>query len=142
MRARRQLKASPLHLPAHRDEAVLNAGGIRCASVLYDFSRDGGAIGDISFQRLLPEGCIAVKATLDIQTAVVGATSTVTLKAGSTTLSAATDLTALSGIAPLALTDVDGVKVAVSSELKISIAVAAITAGKVRIFVQYLLPND
>jgi len=143
MQARAKLPAGKLAVgfPAKRDEAVLNAGGARCESVLFNFASDGGAIGDISFGRKLPAGAIVHKITVDVQTAVLGATA-VTLKAGSLALSAATDLTALSGIASIAPLDADGVKVVSEGELKISIATAAATAGKLRLFVHYVLPND
>jgi hypothetical protein len=144
MKARVQLDAGKLGVgyPASRDEAVLNAGGQRCASVLWDYSVDGGAIGDISFGRLLPAGAIVIGLLTDDQTAVLGATS-VTLKAGSTSLSGALDLTASAGIqAPALAGSAAGIKIAADSELKISIATAAATAGKVRFFVRYLIPND
>lgn len=142
MKARRKLVSGFLAVgfPSKRDEAVLNASGVRCESVLYDFSEDGGAAGDVDFGRLLPEGAIVKSITCDIQDAVTGATDAI-LKAGATSLVAATDLTALSGIATIALTDTDGIKLSVESELKLTIATPA-TAGKVRFFVEYFLPND
>jgi hypothetical protein len=142
MKARTKLQSGKLAVgyPSKRDEAVLDEGGSRCESVLYDFSEDGGATGDINFGRLLPNGAIVKAITADVQTAVTGATDPV-LKAGSTSLTAATDLTALSGIATIALTDTDGIKLTADSELKLTIATAA-TAGKVRFYFEYLLPND
>lgn len=121
-----------------RDEAVLNDGGKRCESFVYDFGQDGAA--DFNSGRLLPEGAIVKALTFDTQTAVTGATDAV-IKAGSTALTAATDLTALSGIATIALTDTDGIKLSAASELNLDFT-AAPTAGKFRLFVEYLLPND
>lgn len=123
-----------------REEAVLNFAS-RCDSFLYDFDLDGGtASTDVEFKRSLPSGAIVKSITVDIQTAFAGATDAV-LKAGSTSLTAATDLTALSGIATIALTDVDGIKLSEASELKLGIVTAA-TAGKARFFVEYLMPNE
>jgi hypothetical protein len=144
MKARTQLQAGQLGVgyPSRRDEAVLNCGGQRSASVLWDVSVDGGLVGDISFGRLLPAGAIVVGLLVDEQTPVVDATS-VTLSAGSTALSGALDLTASSGVtAPALAGSAAGIKLASDSELKITIATTAASAGKVRFFVRYLLPND
>lgn len=144
MKARTQLQPGQLGVgyPSRRDEAVLNCGGHRSASVLWDVSVDGGLVGDISFGRLLPAGAVVIGVLTDEQVAVADATS-VTLKAGSTALTGALDLTASSGIqAPALAGSVAGIKLAADSELKITIASTAATAGKVRFFVRYLVPND
>lgn len=141
-KARTKLKAGFLTggKPNKREEAVLNFAN-RCDSFLYDFEKDGGtASTDVEFKRSLPAGAIVKGITADIQTAVTGAVDA-TIDAGSTSLTAATDLTALSGIATIALTDTDGIKLTEASELKLAIATAA-TAGKVRFFVEYLMPNE
>ena len=146
MKARRKLIPGILAVgfPSKRDEAVLNQSGVRCESVLYDFSQDGGAVGDIEFGRLIPAGAIIKRITSDEQIAFTsGGAATVVINAGSTSLTAAlafdTDFT---GVDAQALVSAEGMKVSVDSELKITIAVAALTAGKVRFFVEYLLPND
>lgn len=144
MKARPKLTAGHLAVgfPAKRDEAVLNAGGIRCESCTWDYSVDGGAVGTISFGRLLPAGALVTKVYTDEQTAVTAATS-ITLKAGSTALTAALDLTASSGVQSPALAgSAAGIKIATASELNIAIATTAATAGKVKFYVQYLLAND
>jgi hypothetical protein len=144
MRARRKLNAGSLatNHPASRDEAVLNAGGSRCESVLWDYSSDGGAVGTISFGRLLPSGAVVTNVFTDEQTAVAAATS-ITLKAGSTALTGALDLTASSGTNSQTLaSSATAIKLSADSELNIAIATTAATAGKVRFFVRYLLPND
>lgn len=140
MKARRKLESGKLAVgfPAKRDEAILDAGGYRSESVLYDYAEDGAA--DHNFGRHLPEGAIVKAITVDVLTACAGATDAV-LKAGATALVAATDLTALSGIATIALTDTDGIKLAADSELNLDFT-AAPSAGKLRFFVEYLLPND
>jgi hypothetical protein len=144
MQARKKIQAGNLHLPSSRDEAVLNASGIRVESVLYDFSQDGGAVGTISFGRFIPSGAIINKITSDEITALTSSGSaTVTVKAGSTSLTAALAFdTGFAGIGDAALTDTDGLKLSADSELKITIGTAALTAGKLRLYVQYLLPND
>jgi hypothetical protein len=147
MKARRKLAAGKLAVgfPAARDEAVLNAGGIRCESVLFDFAEDGGAVGQISFGRLLPAGAIVKRVTTDEITALTsGGSATLMLQAGSTDLLAAAAAfdTDFGGIGELTLADAQGVKLAAAAELNLDIAVAALTAGKVRFFIEYLLPND
>ena len=125
-----------------RDEAVLNNSGLRCESVLYDFDNDGGATGTISFGRILPEGAVVVRVFSNEITAVAGATD-IDLKAGSTDLITAVDLTADAGFQSRALTGAaDGIALSADAELKMDINTAAATAGKVRFFVEYLLPND
>jgi hypothetical protein len=92
MHARKKLKAGhfAVGFPGKRDEAVLNAGGERCESVVWDFAVDGGAVGDISFARLLPAGAVVIGVVShEITGATSGGSATVTLSAGSTALTGA-----------------------------------------------------
>lgn len=108
-------------------------------TVLWDFSLDGGALGDISFGAALPINAVVVNVRTDEQTAVTGATD-ITLKAGSTALTGSIDFTADSGIQSRALAGAAaGIKLAALSELKITIATAVATAGKVRFAVEYYI---
>lgn len=144
MKARRKLESGKLAVgfPSRRDEAVLDAGGLRCESVTYDFDQDGGAVGTVKFGRHLPEGAVVVRVLSDEQTAVTGATD-VDLKAGSTDLVTALDLTVDAGIQSRTLSgSVAGIKLSADAELQIDINTNPATAGKVRFFVEYLLPND
>ena len=130
-KAKRKLPAGKLEVgPSTRDQAVLNAGGSRCESVLYDFSQDGGAVGTLSFGRLLPAGALVVRVFTDEQTAVTGADD-IDLIAGSTDLVTAIDFTGDAGIQSRALAgSADGIKLSSDSELKIAINTNAATAGK------------
>lgn len=145
MQARPKLKKGLLAVgyPSHRDEAVLSAGGQRCESVLYDFSSDGGAVSDISFGRMLPADAVIIGIVLhEITNTTSGGSATLTIKAGSTSLSDAIAVAAVAtGTTPLA-SSATAIPLAAESELKLTIAVAALTAGKIRIFVRYLVPND
>lgn len=145
-RAKRKLPAGRLEIgPSRRDQAVLNEGGNRAESALYDFSIDAGAIGDVEFARNLPAGAIVTKIVSDEITALTsGGAATVQLKAGSTNLTDALAFdTGFAGVQNQALaSSATAIKIAAESELKISIAAAALTAGKVRFYVEYLLPND
>lgn len=143
MKAKRKLPSGRLEIgPSRRDQAVLDAGGIRCESVLYDFAEDGGAVGTVSFGRRLPAGAIVVRVFSDEITAVTGAND-VDLKAGSTDLITAVDLTADAGLQSRALAgSADAIKISAESELQLDINTNPATAGKVRFFVEYLLPTD
>lgn len=147
MRDRVKLKAGKLAVgfPSKRDEAVLNAGGIRCESVLLDYSQDGGAVGTFSFGRLLPAGAVITNIFSDEITALTsGGSATLQLKAGSTNLTDALAFdTGFSGTQSQALaSSATAIKLSAESELKLAVATAALTAGKVRFFVEYKLPND
>ena len=143
MLAKKRLNAGPMKMPNRREEAVLNFGGQQVVSVVYDFASDGGAIGTISFGRLLPADCIVTRVFSDEITNLTGATATLTLKAGSTALTGAITATAAAGVeAPALAGSVAGIKLAAISELNMAIATAAITAGKIRFFVEYMIPNN
>lgn len=130
--------------PSKRDEAVLDASGSRSESVLYDFDTDGGAVSTITFGRNIPAGAIIKAITTDEQTVLTsGGLATITVKAGSTDLTADTAFdTGFSGISTIALTNVAGIKISTESEIGIEIKVAALTAGKVQFYIEYLLPNN
>lgn len=120
-----------------REAAVLNFAK-QCQAVTWDFSKDGGAIGDVSFGASLPAGAIVTGVLSDEETAVTGATS-ITLKAGSTSLTGAIDFTGDAGIQSRALAgSAAGIKLSAASELKITIATAVATAGKVTFYVEFL----
>ena len=120
-----------------REEYVLRSAR-RCDQFTYDFAADGA--NDFLSGRFLLADTIVKSITIDVQTAVTGATDAV-LKCGSQALTASTDLTALSGIATVALTDTDGIKISSLSELQLDFT-AAPTAGKIRVFVEYLQGNE
>lgn len=120
-----------------REAAVLQFAK-QVQAVTWDFSKDGGAVGDISFGVKLPAGAIVTSVLSDEETAVTGATS-VTLKAGSTSLTGAVDFTGDAGIQSRALAgSAAGIKLSVASELKITIATNAATAGKVTFYVEFV----
>jgi len=146
MKAIKKLEAGPLAVKkiSPREEAVLDKGGLRMASVLYDFSVDAGAVGTLTFGRVLPAGAIVTKIIADELTNVTsGGSATVQLKAGSTNLTGAIAIADLAGLtAPALAGSVAAIKLSAASELSLAIATAALTAGKVRLCVEYMLPND
>lgn len=119
-----------------REATILERYSKQVATVIWDFTRDGGAIGDVSFNTQLPANAVVTGIYTDEQTVVTGATS-ITLKAGSTSLTGALDLTADTGVNSRALASGTAIKLASASELKITIATAAATAGKVRFAVEF-----
>jgi len=146
MIAKKRELAGPLGVNriSRKEEAVLSQGGIRCDSVLYDFASDAGAVGTVSFGRVIPAGAIVIKVVADELTNVTsGGSATIKLQAGSTDLTGATAIADFAGLtSPALASSAAAIKLSVDSELKIAIATAALTAGKVRFLVEYLLPND
>lgn len=146
MKATKRLSAGPLAVGEinKREEAVLNKGGSRCDSVLFDFSSDGGAVGSISFGRILPAGAVVTQIIADELTNITsGGSATIQLLAGSTALTGATAIASFSGLtAPALAGSAAAIKLSAASELRIAIATAALTAGRLRLFVRYVLPND
>lgn len=122
-----------------REATVLAKFAKQMATVMWDFSLDGGAVGTISFNTQLPANAVVTNVWTDEQTAVAGATD-VTLKAGSTALTGSIDFTGDAGIQSRALAgSAGGIKLSSSSELNIAIATAAATAGKVRFAVEFYI---
>lgn len=120
-----------------REAAVLQFAK-QLSACTWDFSKDGGAIGTISFGQSLPAGAIVTNVWTDEETTVTGATS-VTLNAGATALTGAVNFTTDAGIQSRALAGAAaGIKVSASSELKIAIATAPATAGKVTFYVEWM----
>lgn len=121
-----------------REAAVLEFG-MQCQTAVWDFSVDGGALGDILFGVTLPANAVVTRVFTDEQTAVTGADA-ITLKAGSTSLTAALDLTATSGVNSRALaSSATAIKLSSASELKITIATNAASTGKVRFMVEFYI---
>ena len=138
-------RPAPVSSPSKREQAVLDEGGIRCDSFVYDFDQDGGAVGTISFRRLLPAGAVVTRVFSDeITTLTSGGSATLQVQAGSTDLTDAIAFdTGFAGTENQALaSSAEAIKISSESELRMSIATAAVTAGKVRFYVEYLVAND
>jgi len=127
-----------VHGKVNKREAAVLEFAQQCQVVVWDFARDGGAVGDVSFGVSLPAGAIVTGVLSDEEVPVAGATA-VTLKAGSTSLTGALDLTASAGVAARALAgSASAIKLAAASELKLTIATNAATAGKVSFYVTFV----
>lgn len=110
------------------------------AEATYDYSALGGAVGAHALALSLPKGAIVTQFWTDALTSMTsGGLATVALSAGSDSLLAATafDDAALTGAdqhlaAPLKLTT--------GGTLTLTVATAALTAGKLRVCLAYLKP--
>lgn len=122
-----------------REAATLNFAK-QVAVCTWDFSVDGGATGDYSFNTQLPANAVVTDAWTDEITAVTGAGAVnVKLICGSTDITTAEDITADAGIQKRPLTSTEGLKFSSGGELKMNIATSAATAGKVRWAVEYFV---
>jgi len=125
----------------NKREAAVLTFATQMATVIWDFSIDGGAVGTLSFGTALPVNAVVTRVFRDEQTAVTGATD-IKIQAGSTDLTASTDFTAVSGVGTMTLaSSATAIKPSTSSssELKMVITTNAATAGKVRFGVEFYI---
>lgn len=100
---------------------------------VYDFSLDAGAVGQLELFEATQD-CVILAAYLNVKTACTsGGLATVSfgIDASLTALSAATAVASLSAAALIKANDSCPVKLPSGSKVKMDIAVAALTAGKV-----------
>lgn len=141
MRSPKRTLAGKLHLGAAnaREAAILQRFTKQIATVVWDFSRDGGSVNTYSFQQALPAGAIVTDIYTDEQVPVTGATS-MQLYAGSIPLTAAINFTSSSGVNSRALfggaTAIQP-SVTESRELRMVLASPAATAGRIRFAIEF-----
>lgn len=130
--------------PATIDEALdqLASGGqLKSVSAVYDFSIDGGATGSINLGVTLPDNAIVVEVIRDELTSCTSAGSggTIILNVPTDGNLEQTALTADGGAASLVSSGGTSVpkKLTASRELRVTIAVENLTAGKIEYFVRY-----
>jgi len=125
-------------------------GGIKVKSFVYDFAKDGGAISTIKLKEFIPDlgsekalviGChtrtiaqVTSAGAAEISFGVVGSVAA---------FQAATVLAGFTTGAIQRGKDLDASPILISSgdEAVIAISVAAVTAGKVEVFVEYIADN-
>lgn len=109
--------------------------------VTYDFAVDGGAVGTLELPFKLPLGAIVYGGLVDVDTAPTsGGSATIALGLNTNTdLLAATAIASVTGrVATVPVwTAASAVKLTAERKLKITIAVAALTAGKMDIYLNY-----
>lgn len=125
-------------------------GVVGWAKMTYDFSVDGGAISTITPANspVLPNGAIILGGIIDITTTLAGATATIALgtSAGSSTTSlkaataVATWTAGLLTLVPI-FTAATMFKMTADGRLTLTIATAALTAGKFDVNVCYVVGN-
>lgn len=115
------------------------------ASFEYDFAVHGGAIGDISLANdSLPDDAIILDGMIEVKTALVGSGATVALKAlASEDILAATAITSFTLAALLDVVPVGSaatvIKMTASGGLTMTVATAALTAGRFVVHLRYVL---
>lgn len=119
---------------------------LRVAQFEYDFSRDGGAIGDILLgTKILPGGAKVLYGFVDVQDVVTsGGSATIALSVtGAGDILAATAVASFSANALLDCvpdyTAANMVIVAASAQVTMAVAVAALTDGKFNVNLVYLV---
>lgn len=109
-------------------------GAAKTVSALYDFSVSGGAVGAISLGVAIPDNAVILEVVSDILTQVAGG-GTAALEVGAVALSPdlvgdSVGVYSHSGL-PL--------KITTPGNLELQVATGAVTAGKVRFFVRYVI---
>ena len=120
---------------------------MRTAKFEYDFAKEGGAVGAITCRgHKLPAGAIVRGGCVDVITAVTSAGSaTVALHlvgaADVLTATAKADLSlaALIVVVPVFQTAATWIRTVATTELVATVAVAALTAGKIQITLDYTI---
>jgi hypothetical protein len=129
--------------------AANNAGGRAfTVSALYDFSVQGGAIGTVSLGVSLPIKAIVLEVVSDVVTAPTSSGSTGTIALAVPTEGVLNTALAANGSAsttvpvyhsPNSASPALPKKCAAARNLSVTIATAAVTAGKIRYIVRYVL---
>lgn len=133
----RMMESKGIALALSRGEQVIAA--------TYDFSVDGGAVGDVALSYTFPEAMIVTKVLAHEITALTsGGSATVTVEAGLTALSGALAFdTGFTGLDTIALAgSADAIAVESGDVLNLAIGTAALTAGKVRFYIHALPQRD
>jgi hypothetical protein len=128
-----------------REAGVLDLGAKQVAKAEWNFDEDGGAVGTIAFNVKIPQGCIVTNVWAYPRASVTsGGAMTYKLQCGSTDLNTATAYNAagadLSGSAVVDVPldgAVEGLQIGTTGELKLVIAGAAATAGRVYFAVEF-----
>lgn len=120
-------------------------GSLQSTVFEYDFAKHGGAVGDIALAAQIPSGAIVTRGMVHVVTAVTsGGSATVALKlVGTADVLAATAKASLTAGALLDTVPVGtaatAIKTTANTGLTVTVAVAALTAGKIRVHLEYYL---
>jgi len=124
-----------------REAGVLGKFAKQIATFIYDYSVDGGAIATYSSGVQLPANAVVTNVYSDEQTNITSAGSpTLQVLAGSTALTDAELKAAFAGTQSRALaSSATAIKVSSASELKLDVTTAVLTAGKLRVAVEFYI---
>ena len=123
----------------------LEKAKVNLASFEYDFAVHGGAVGDITLANdVLPDDAIVMDGVIEVKTALVGSGATVALKVlGTDDILAATAITSFTLAAILDVVPVGTaatmIKMTAKGNMTMSVAVAALTAGRFVVHLKYVL---
>lgn len=123
-----------------REAAILDRFASQKETVVYDFDKDGGAQGTLDLTKKLPKDSVVTAVYAYEETALAsGGAATLQLLAASTDLTDAEAFaTGFTGDDSLALASTaTAIGLSATSELKLTIAGADLTAGKVHFTVVY-----
>lgn len=136
------------------DDAITNAktdgAAVKYLEAVYDFAVDGGDVGGIPLKDtaglplVIPDKAIVINSHIEIETAVTsGGSATVAfgLEGNTDAFKAATGKASLTLDAVFAASNDLPLKMAAPTAVLGTVAVAALTAGKFRIFIKYLEGN-
>lgn len=117
----------------------------RVAYYEYDFAKDGGAVGEITLRGPgLPEGAVVTDGKIHVKTAVTsGGSATVALHlltaadVLTATAKASLSLNAILDVVPVRTAATSILNTTAGTKLKATVAVAALTAGKFIVALEY-----
>lgn len=127
---------------------LINLAALRAIAVQYDFSIHGGAVGSISLRQKLPKSAILIHSVIEVLTAPTSggsATIAVNTEAAGDVLTATAigsapwSSTGLKTATPVIGTASGYIKTTADRDITITVATAALTAGKFNIFLFYLM---
>lgn len=116
---------------------------VKAVAVVYDFSIQGGTVGDLPLGVTLPDNAIIVEVLRDETTSATsgGALATIQLSVPTDGALEQTGLVANGGAPSLANSGGSALpkKLTAERELQVTIAVEAVTAGKVHYYIRYYI---
>jgi hypothetical protein len=145
--------ASPQAMTEHKLGSRLVKGQKHIAKFSYDFAKQGGAIGTIGLKNedgtaaSLPKGAIVQNGVIDVITAPTsGGSATVSFSTGKTAadLKAATAIASITGLVATIPVGTAGTSIKLTADTvpSIVVAVAALTAGKFYVIVEFTLSDS
>lgn len=121
-------------------ESLASAGAVRAVRAIWDFSADGGAVGSIPLETLLPDNAVIKSVLVDVLTAVASAGAlTLNIAAGSQGNVLASSIALASLGVGTSFPAVAALKTTASRELNLVIGTAAATAGRIHFVVEYIV---